>query len=223
MSSSPHPLFESYRRFLELNFQQLTEEQPTVRDYLATFPESLNAAEGYVAARGFLKSYAGNEATFNSYRTDVERLLLWSLLVAEKPLLALRRSDAEAFMEFCLKPAPSWVGPMVKSRFLRIGGRLKSHDDTYQVNPAWRPFSQTAPKRDKHLDEPAVPGRRRYKMAQGSVAQVFAVCGSFYQYAMDEGLTEANPFRAVKQKGIYKQRNTQKCPAAPSPACNGTM
>lgn len=26
---------------------------------------------------------------------------------------------------------------------------------------------------------------------------------------MDEGITEANPFRAVKQKSIYKQRNTQ--------------
>ncbi|MDF3927316.1 hypothetical protein [Pseudomonas putida] len=38
MSSSPHPLFESYRRVLELNFQQLTEEQPTVRAYLASFP-----------------------------------------------------------------------------------------------------------------------------------------------------------------------------------------
>lgn len=96
-------------------------------------------------------------------------------------MLALRRSDAEAFMEFCLKPALAWAGPMVKSRFLRIGGRLKSGDDTYQVNPAWRPFSQTAPKRDTHLPETAVPTRRRYKMAQGSVAQVFALCGSFYQ------------------------------------------
>ncbi|QNL88208.1 hypothetical protein ACUDA6_15325 [Pseudomonas ceruminis] len=62
-------------------------------------------------------------STFNSYRTHVERLLLWSLLVAENPLLALRRSDAEAFMEFCLKPAPSWVGPVVKSRFLRKGNK----------------------------------------------------------------------------------------------------
>lgn len=26
---------------------------------------------------------------------------------------------------------------------------------------------------------------------------------------MDEGITEANPFRAVKQKSIYKQRNIQ--------------
>ena len=45
-------------------------------------------------------------------------------------------------------------------------------------------------------------------MAQGSVAQVFAVCGSFFQHAMDEGLMEANPFRAIKRKSIYKQRNT---------------
>lgn len=37
----------------------------------------------------------------------------------------------------------------------------------------------------------------------------FAVCGSFYQYAIDEGLTEVNPFRAVKQKSVYKQRHIQ--------------
>jgi len=132
MPSLPQPLFESYRRFLELNFQQLSEELPVVRDYLASFPEALDAGPGYLAARGFLKSYAGNEATFNSYRTHVERLLLWSLLVAQKPLLALRRSDAEAFMEFCLRPTASWIGPVVKSRFVRVG-------TAPSLNLAWRP------------------------------------------------------------------------------------
>lgn len=95
MPSIPQPLFESYRRFLELNFQQVTEELPSIRDYLSSFPEDHAAYQGYLAARGFLKSYAGNEATFNSYRTHVERLLLWSLLIAQKPLLALRRSMAQ--------------------------------------------------------------------------------------------------------------------------------
>jgi hypothetical protein len=46
---------------------------------------------------------------------------------------------------------------------------------------------------------------RTYHMAQSSVVQFFSVCGSFFQHAMDEGLTEANPFRAIKQKSIYKQ------------------
>jgi len=54
----------------------------------------------------------------------------------------------------------------------------------------------------------ATPSPRAYRMSQGSVAQVFACCGSFFQHAIDEGLTEINPFRAVKQKSVYKQRNT---------------
>jgi site-specific recombinase XerC len=44
-------------------------------------------------------------------------------------------------------------------------------------------------------------------MKQDSIAQIFAVCGSFFQWAADEGLSNnANPIRAIKQKSKYKQR-----------------
>lgn len=210
MALSPAPLFDSYDRFLELNFSQLTNELPVVRDYLARFPSDVCPLGGYDAVKGFLKSYSGNATTYTSYRTHVERLLLWSLIVAQKPMLELRRRDAEAFMEFCLRPPADWVGPMIKSRFVRIGGRKKLDSDRYEVNPAWRPFSVTVPKRNRLLTGTTSHdlANRPYKMSQGSVAQVFAVCGSFFQHAIDEGLTEVNPFRAVKQKSIYKQRNT---------------
>ena len=209
MPTTPSPLFDTYDRFLELNFLQLSEELPAVRAYLADFPVESQAVEGYLAVRGFLKSYAGNETTFNSYRTHVERLLLWALLIGRKPLLELRRRDAEAFMEFCLRPPRDWIGPMVRSRFVRIGGRKKLESDSYVVNEDWRPFSMTVPKRNRALaDATQEVENRPYRMSQGSVAQVFAVCGSFFQHAIDEGLTEVNPFRAVKQKSVYKQRNT---------------
>lgn len=210
MSQHPQPLFEIFYRFHELNFLHLNGELPVVRDFLQGCAEELQATEGYRAVRGFLKSYAGNEATFNSYRTHVERLLLWSLLVAGKPLVDLRRRDAEAFMEFCLNPPADWIGPVVKSRFLRIGGRKKLDTDSYIVNVHWRPFNHRVAKRERKIADEAVTTlpSRPYRMSQGSVAQVFAVCGSFFQHAIDEGLTEVNPFRAVKQKSIYKQRNT---------------
>ncbi|MFC5696190.1 tyrosine-type recombinase/integrase [Pseudomonas sp. GCM10022186] len=210
MAQSPQPLFETFDRFHDLNFLHLSGELPVVRDYLQEFPEESQAVEGYRAVRSFLKSYAGNEATFNSYRTHVERLLLWSLLVARKPLLDLRRRDAETFMEFCLNPPADWIGPVVKSRFRRTGGRKKLESDTYIVNGEWRPFSTTIAKRERKIAAESVTAlpSRAYRMSQGSVAQVFAVCGSFFQHAIDEGLTEVNPFRAVKQKSIYKQRNT---------------
>jgi site-specific recombinase XerD len=207
-SSAPTPLFDTYGRFRDLNAIDLANEHEAVREFLTGFPEDLRPVEGYKVVRAFLKSYAGNEATFNSYRTHVERLLLWSLLVQRAPLLSLRRKDAEAFMEFCLSPPSSWVGPIVKSRFMRVGGRRKQASDLHVVNERWRPFNNTGPKGAR----PSVHGETgtrnsAYVMSQGSIAQVFAVCGSFYQYAIDEGLTEVNPFRAIKQKSIYKQRS----------------
>ena len=38
MPTAPCPLFETYGRFQELNFQQFSAELPIVRDYLASFP-----------------------------------------------------------------------------------------------------------------------------------------------------------------------------------------
>ena len=208
MPSSPQPLFDTYQNFCELNFTHLTEERPVVLDYLRAFPAELQAVDGYKAVRSFLKSYSGNDTTFNSYRTHAERLLLWSLLVAKKPLLELRRRDAELFMEFCLKPPPEWIGPMIRSRFVRLGGRKKLETDVLVVNEDWRPFSRQTPKRDKSGELAAASAQPAYRLSQGSVAQIFAVCGSFFQFAIDEGLSEVNPFRAVKQKSVYKQRNT---------------
>jgi site-specific recombinase XerD len=210
MSRLPQPLFDTFECFHKLNFLQLSNERSTVQQYLKGFNDSCCAIDSYLVVRSFLKSYAGNRSTFNSFRTHVERLLLWALIVARKPLLDLRRSDAEHFMEFCLNPPADWIGPMIKSRFKRIGGRKKFESDEYVVNPDWRPFSCTVSKRERKLAAETISDlpSRSYHMAQGSVAQVFAVCGSFFQYAMDEGFTEANPFRAIKQKSIYKQRNT---------------
>ncbi|MEI2830512.1 site-specific integrase [Pseudomonas mosselii] len=210
LPAMPHPLFETYARFCELNFSSLREENPAVIEYLEQFSEQVQALEGYRSVRSFLRSYAGNEATFNSYRTHVERLLLWTLIIARIPLLEMRRTHAESFMEFCLAPDIAWIGPVVKSRFNRRGSRKINASDSYVVNPDWRPFSQTVSKeerkRAKEHDRPAPPNT--FKLSQGSIAQIFAVCGSFFQHAIDEGYCEQNPFRAVKQKSKYKQRNT---------------
>jgi site-specific recombinase XerD len=205
-NAKPVPLFETYTRFQSLNHLNLSAELPVVRDYLQSFPSELRAQDGYQVVRSFLNSYAGNETTFNSYRTHAERLLLWALLIRRKCILDLTRVDAEAFMEFCLNPPSGWVGPVVKSRFRRVGGRKAQDSDTYLPNEAWRPFNLVAPKRSK-ADTASPVQDKKYTPAQGTVAQIFAVCGSFYQHANDEGFTESNPFRAVKQKSKYKQRS----------------
>jgi len=44
-----------------------------------------------VCSLDFLKQYSGNNATFESYRREVERLLQWSCLIAKKSILEIKR------------------------------------------------------------------------------------------------------------------------------------
>jgi len=71
--------------------------------------------------------------------------------LAENPLIELRRKDAEAFIELCLNPPADWIGPVIKARFVRVGGRKKLESDSYVVSPDWRPFSTTLAKRERKL------------------------------------------------------------------------
>jgi site-specific recombinase XerD len=206
--SQPVPLFDTYKTFESLTRHNLEAELPAVLAVLDRFPDPAEAVAGYSVVKLFLKSYAANQATFNSYRTHVERLLLWCLLVRSKPILHLRRQDAEDFLAFCLNPPENWVGPGTKSRFLRIGGRKKAESDSYEPNPDWRPFNYTLDKATRKLadeNNSGMPEIQGYQMSQTTIAQVFTVCGSFYQFCIDEDYTDANPFRAVKQKSRYKQ------------------
>lgn len=203
MASRPFPLFGTVRKFNELFSGEITDELPVVQGYLQSFPGHLQAADNYMAVRDFLAAYASNEATFNSYRTHVERMLLWSLLVAEKPLLGLSVTDAECFAEFCLNPLPEWIGNPCKSRFIRIGGKKISKADSYEVNPKWRPFNYTSPKRawqianELNLDL----GEQPYEMSERSLRQMFKACRLFFKHAIDEGSShKSNPIPAVQQK-----------------------
>lgn len=81
----------------------------------------------------FLKSYIGGQGTFNSYRREIERLLHWCALIANKALKTLKREDIEAFIVFCQKPPKTWMGKTKPARFIVENGARIS-------NPAWRPF-----------------------------------------------------------------------------------
>jgi hypothetical protein len=62
-------------------------------DYVMAVDAQLKPMEGFEVVRGFLRAYSNVEATFVSYRTHAERLLLWALLIRKKPVMELRRAD----------------------------------------------------------------------------------------------------------------------------------
>ncbi|MFB9127605.1 tyrosine-type recombinase/integrase [Paraburkholderia dipogonis] len=80
------------------------------------------------AVRAWLGRFAGTKTTFDSYRKEAERLLLWSVLQMGKPLSSLTHEDLLAFQHFLADPQPA-------ARWTADGGRKHPRND-----PRWRPF-----------------------------------------------------------------------------------
>jgi site-specific recombinase XerD len=80
------------------------------------------------AIRAWLSRFHDTKTTFDSYRKEAERLLLWSLVTLGRPLSSLRHEDCLRYQQFLADPQPAatWVAG---------GGRKHPRHDA-----RWRPF-----------------------------------------------------------------------------------
>ena len=87
--------------------------------------QQIDAQNDLQAIQTWLAEFDDSPQTQRTYRKEAERLLLWSLLKAEKALSSLTRDDLRRYQAFleCPEPAAQWCGP-----------RKLRHD------PNWRPF-----------------------------------------------------------------------------------
>lgn len=172
----------------------------TLKHLATTRPASIHNPIDYQLAYDFLHSYRGSEATFNAYRREVERLLHWSWTVNHTSILALKRTDFEAFVEFCQSPPREWVG-------LKTLPRFKNHQGQRLPNPDWRPFVASVSKVAHHNGQ--TPSLKNYALSQKALQAIFSVLSSFYGYLIQEDKIEYNPVLQIRQKSkfIRKQQN----------------
>jgi site-specific recombinase XerD len=182
---SPIPLFDSLK-FIDpkKNFQPISDSTQN-KPY---------AGQDYSQALMFLYSYRGSEATFNAYRREIERLLQWSWFVLGKSIKELRRDDLEAFIEFCQQPPKHWIGVKTIPRYFTHQGKRKPHPD-------WRPFVATINKMASQ--QGTMPDIKKYALSQKALQAIFAVCGSFYNYLIQEDYTHFNPVAQIRQKSKF--------------------
>lgn len=145
-------------------------------------------------ALAFLKSYQGSLGTFNAYRREVERLLQWSLLIAKKSVIELRRADIEAYIAFCQSPPYEWIGIKKAPRFI-------TKDGVRIPNQQWRPFVATISKAEFHKGKK--PKIQNYELSSSAIKDIFNILGSFYNFLIQEEYTEVNPILHVRQKSKY--------------------
>lgn len=85
----------------------------------------INADNDLQAIHSWLADFEDSPATYRNYRKEIERLLMWSLLVKQKPFSSLAKDDIKEYELFLRCPSPSeiWCGP-----------RKPRH------HPEWKPF-----------------------------------------------------------------------------------
>lgn len=171
---SPIPLFDTLDNILD-----------------GSLPDAAKTYQNdYQHALEFLYSYRGSEATFNSYRREIERLLHWSWFIVKKSLTDIHRNDIETFVEFCQQPPTTWIGTKNVARFInRDGKRI--------ANPDWRPFVVTI-------------NKKNYLLSQKALQAIFAILGSFYNYLIQEEYVDFNPVAQIRQKSKFLRKHQGK-------------
>jgi integrase len=90
---------------------------------------NIDATQDSAAILRWLDNYTDTPSTFNSYRKEAERLLLWTLTELGQPLSSLTSEDLEVYGAFLQDPQPAdrWVS-LTRGKYPRSDAR-------------WRPFN----------------------------------------------------------------------------------
>jgi integrase/recombinase XerD len=81
------------------------------------------------AIKAWLARFADTPTTFDNYRKEAERLLLWSTMALHKPISSLTHEDLLMYQHFLVDPQPAHLWVMPRGRKV-----ARSH-------PEWRPFA----------------------------------------------------------------------------------
>ena len=81
------------------------------------------------AIKAWLARFIDTQTTFDNYRKEAERLLLWSTISLQKPVSSLTHEDLLVYQHFLADPQPAHLWVMQRRRKV-----ARSHPD-------WRPFA----------------------------------------------------------------------------------
>ncbi|MDT7838530.1 site-specific integrase [Aquabacterium sp. OR-4] len=142
----------------------------------------ISADDDQQALQAWLARHPPGSATWRAYRKEAERLQLWALWVAGKPLSSLDAADLRAFEAFLQSPPPDWTAPR---------GTPRWHDD-------WRPLEGPLADRSRAMAVGILRGMLAWWTAQGYLAvNCWTVGADASSAGVAPGLAGAMPANAA--------------------------
>jgi site-specific recombinase XerD len=178
------PLFPAYAELKDFDFR----DYPQLDQFLKSKPswcrDHWQWAYDYLVFLGRNKS----EHTYIRFRSDIEKFLLWSFLIVDKPVTEFRKTDVLDYSEFFFKPPQTWISLTNVDKFILNAG-------LYEFNSNWRPFRYVAEKsvKDTEVD------KKKYRPSQQSMLAMFSALSGFYTYLMENEIALGNPAALAKK------------------------
>jgi len=194
-ATNPLPLYPTYTELREFAFT----DYPYLHEFIN------NAGQPWCLVlwewgKLFLEYIGRNKSvhTYDRFRNEVEKFILWSVLVKKSPIDELRKSDILEYADFCWKPPVTWIGTSNQERF-------KLNNGYFISNELWRPFKVQAPKSqsNKTVD------KKKYRPSQQTLTSTFTGIIVFYNYLMGEELCYGNPAQIAKKDCKHFISDTQ--------------
>ena len=183
--NKPAPLYPPYIDLCEFDFEDYPELDKIFSSNESWWLEQFNWGKEFLTYTGRNKS----SHTYERFRNDVERFLLWSFIEKQKPIDQLRKSDLLEYADFCWQPPVTWIGTSNQERFKIANGYSSA-------NEHWFPFKIQAP---KSLKAQFDIDKKKYRPSQQTLSSMFTALIVFYNYLMAEDYCIGNPAQIAKK------------------------
>lgn len=195
IKNKPTPLYPGYSDLIEFYF----EDYPELTKFLNSLPDW--CLEHFHWAKSFLEYTGRNKSvhTYDRFRNEIERFLLWAFLIKQSPIDQFRKQDILDYADFCWQPPVNWIGTSNQERFKVANGYSSA-------NEAWFPFKIQVPKAHKSI---AKIDKKKYRPSQETLKALFTAISTFYDYLMYEELCYGNPVKIARKDCRYFITDTQ--------------
>lgn len=192
----PVPLFPTYAELKDITL----EDYPDLQAFLHAENAQAWRLQHWQWGLSFLKYIGRNksEHTYNRFRNDIERFLLWAFLTQTVPIDTFRKTHILEYADFCWKPPVGWIGFSSSDRFIYRNG-------AYFYNSGWLPYRMKALKNQ----DIEAPDKKKYKPSQETLKAMFIGVTAFYKYLMNEEVCYGNPAQLAKSDCRYFIADTQ--------------
>jgi len=183
--NDPFPLYPPYIDLCDFDLEDYPQLDKIFSTSEPWWLEQFNWGKIFLTFIGRNKS----SHTYERFRNDVERFLLWSFMIKKKPIDQLRKSDLLEFADFCWQPPVSWIGTSNQERFKITNGYSAA-------NELWFPYKVQPP---KSLKSQFKVDKKKYRPSQQTLSSMFTAIIVFYNYLMAEDFCIGNPAQIAKK------------------------